>query len=91
MALSDPALNRLAELFGISTEFWDWKGNRIDVTRETVVRVLAALGVDAATPQAAAEAVRVQADRPWRRALPPVVVMRAGGGGGPRRKTQDRG
>lgn len=79
MALSDPALNRLAELFGISTEFWDWKGNRVDVTRETVVRVLAALGVDAATPQAAAEAVRVQADRPWRRALPPVVVMRAGG------------
>lgn len=78
MALSDPALNRLAELLGISTEFWDWKGRRVDVTEETVIKVLASLGVDASTPEAAAEAVRVQTDRPWRRMLPPVVVARAG-------------
>ncbi|RLP10802.1 4-alpha-glucanotransferase [Propionibacterium australiense] len=78
MALSDPALNRLAELFGIATQFWDWKGRRVDVTDETVVKVLAALGVDASTPEAADEAVLAQLDKPWRRVLPPVVVMRAG-------------
>ena len=78
MPLNDPALDRLAELFGISTEFWDWKGRRIGVADETVIKVLAALGVDASTPQAAAEAAQAQTDRPWRRPLPPVVVMRAG-------------
>ncbi len=78
MALSDPALNRLAELFGIATQFWDWKGRRVDVTDETVIKVLAALGVDASTPKAADEAVLAQLDRPWRRVLPPVVVTRAG-------------
>ncbi|MFZ2624759.1 MAG: 4-alpha-glucanotransferase [Propionibacterium sp.] len=74
MALSDPVLNQLAEFFGIATEFWDWKGRQVQVSEATVVAVLAALGIDVSTPQAAQRALDEQRDKPWRRLLPPVVV-----------------
>ncbi|SER58506.1 4-alpha-glucanotransferase [Propionibacterium cyclohexanicum] len=78
MALGDPALNELAELFGIATEFWDWKGRQVQVSEKTVVSVLAALGIDVSAPGAAEQALRDQRDKPWRRLLPPVVVTRQG-------------
>lgn len=80
MALSDPALNQLAEMLGIATEFWDWKGRQVQVDDRAVVAVLAALGIDASSHDAAEQAVRDQHDKPWRRLLPSVVVMRRGSG-----------
>lgn len=49
MALSDPALGELADRFGISTQFYDWKGRHTQVGEQTVIAILAEFGVDAST------------------------------------------
>jgi len=74
----DPALRQLAEAYGIATEFWDWQLRHVDVPAETIVKVLAALEVDASTAQAAEAAVDALHDAPWRRMLPPTLVIREG-------------
>ena len=77
-----PSINRvladLAAAFGISTEFWDWKGRLTEVSDSTVVGILAGMGVDASTDEAAHQALAEHALRSWRRALPACTVMRAG-------------
>ena len=76
MAELDPALRQLADAYNIATEYWDWQGRHVDVSAETVADVLAALGVDAATPEAAAAAVAAQDLQPWTRMLPPCLAVR---------------
>ena len=62
-----PALRRLADAYGIATEFWDWQGRHVEVPAETIAQVLAALGVDASHPGGGrAGAARAQDDAPWR-------------------------
>ena len=73
-----PALRQLADAYGIATEFWDWQREHVDVPAETVVKVLAALDVDASTPDAAHAAVKELDDARWRRMLPPCLVVREG-------------
>ncbi len=73
-----PALRQLADAYGIATEFWDWQLRHVDVPAETVVKVLAALDVDAGTPEAAERALQVHHDAPWQRMLPPALVIREG-------------
>ena len=41
------ALVELAEAFNIATDYWDWQGKHVVVAPETIIRVLAGLGVDA--------------------------------------------
>lgn len=78
MALSDPALGELVDRFGISTQFYDWKGRHTQVGEQTVIAILAEFGVDASTPERArAVAQRVRDDH-WRRIVQPCVVLRAG-------------
>ena len=72
----ESSLHALAEAYGIATDYWDWQGRHIEVARETVVAVLAALDVDAATPDAAAAALAEQQRRPWTRMLPPLLALR---------------
>ena len=72
----EPSLQALAEAYGIATEYWDWQGRHVEVARETVVAVLAALDVDATTPEAATEALVEQQRRPWARMLPPLLALR---------------
>lgn len=78
MPLSNPVLADLADAFGISTEFWDWKGRLVEVDDATVVGILAGLGVDASTPDAAAAALHEHDLRGWRRPLPPCTVTQQG-------------
>jgi 4-alpha-glucanotransferase len=74
-----PNLVALATAYGVATEYWDWRGEYVHVSADTIVAVLAALGVDAATPAAAGAAlVKHGLDR-WRRMLPACVVARADG------------
>lgn len=73
-----PALRQLADAYGIATEFWDWQLAHVDVPGETVVKVLAALDVDASSPEAAQAAVDALDDARWRRMLPPSLVIREG-------------
>ncbi|MEA5654138.1 4-alpha-glucanotransferase [Cutibacterium granulosum] len=78
MALSDPALGELADRFGISTQFYDWKGRHTQVGEQTVIAILAEFGVDASTPERARAAAQWVRDDHWRRIVQPCVVLRAG-------------
>lgn len=73
-------LTRLAEHFGIALEFRDWKGRDLDISLESVIAVLGALGVDASTPETRAAALTEVGERRWRRVLAPCLVVEHGGG-----------
>nr|WP_309232696.1 4-alpha-glucanotransferase [Actinotalea sp. JY-7885] len=73
-----PALLALAERYGVVKDFWGFGGVLTQVSETTLVAVLAALGVDASTPERAALALERAEDEEWRRPLPPVVVLREG-------------
>ena len=72
------ALLELAAAHGVATDFWDWQGRHVPVSRASVEMVLAALGVEADSEQAVNSALRDVAERPWRQMLPRVVVTRSG-------------
>lgn len=79
--MSDPLsadLERLAEQHGVATRYRDWRGRPVEVARETVVAVLAALGVDGSDEEAVRRALAETEEAPWRRTLPAVVVVRQG-------------
>ncbi|MFK5689761.1 4-alpha-glucanotransferase [Ornithinimicrobium sp. LYQ92] len=78
MTESSPRLADLAEAYGIATEFWDWHGARTTVPDDTVVAVLAALGVDVSGADYIARELERAAERPWRRPLPAVLVVAEG-------------
>lgn len=78
MALSDPALGELVDRFGISTQFYDWKGRHTQVGEQTVIAILAEFGVDASAPDRARAAAQRVRDDHWRRIVQPCVVLRAG-------------
>ena len=78
MADLDPTLHDLADAYSIATEYWDWQGNHIQVEARTVVAVLAGLGVDAATPEAAEAALAEQRLRSWTRMLPACLALQDG-------------
>ncbi len=78
MAAPDLTLHALADAFSIATEYWDWQGRHVTVAPTTLVAVLAALGVDASTPESAGAALAEQEERPWRRVLPACRAVREG-------------
>lgn len=61
---------RLARLHGIATSYEPSPGRSVQITGDTVVAVLAALGVDASTPQAVRSALAAYEDRAVRALLP---------------------
>lgn len=71
----DGALIDLARQHGIATEFWDWQGNQRLIEESTIVGVLAAMSVDASSPEAIQLELVEKMERPWRRTLPAVVVL----------------
>jgi 4-alpha-glucanotransferase len=73
-----PSLAELARRYGVATEYQDWTGRHVDVTETTLVAVLAALGVPAATEDERAAALVAHDRDHWSRSLPPTIVARAG-------------
>jgi len=73
-----PALTELARASGVATEYWDWQGNQVIVSAQTISAVLQALGVDTSDDGAVARSLAGVADRAWRRTLPSIVVCRQG-------------
>ncbi|CDR09820.1 4-alpha-glucanotransferase [Streptomyces iranensis] len=69
---------RLAELHGVATSYDPAPGRTVQVPEDTVVAVLAALGVDASTPRSVREALDRYDGRQRDRLLPPCVVVRPG-------------
>ena len=74
----DPALRALADAYGIATDYWDWRGRHVLVPTSSVHAVLAALGVDASTPEATVASLAAREQEPWTRMLPPCLALRAG-------------
>ena len=74
----DPTLARLAALHGVATTYEDQLKRPVQVGPDAVVGVLGALGVDATSPAAVADAVR---EAEGRTGIPDVVVLRRSRGG----------
>jgi len=71
-------LVRLADAYGVATDYWDWQGNHVTVPRSTVLAVLAALEVDASTREQLAAALLDTELRGWRHPVPATTVVRSG-------------
>ncbi|WNI15510.1 4-alpha-glucanotransferase [Actinacidiphila sp. ITFR-21] len=69
---------RLAALYGVDVTYRPAPGTEVAVPEDTVVAVLAALGVDASTPSAVEEALAAYEQRAAQRLLAPCTVLRAG-------------
>ena len=74
----DESLLRLAAAYGVVPDYHGHDGGHHAASAQTLVAVLAALGVDASSPERIALALQNVDHAPWRRVLPPVVVVRAG-------------
>lgn len=72
------ALRHLADLNGVATEFWDFHGAHRQVSDETLIRVLAALGFQLTTDEDVHQAIADVDLAPWRRLLPACLVVREG-------------
>ncbi|MGX9792079.1 4-alpha-glucanotransferase [Mycobacterium sp. MMS18-G62] len=72
------SLVELARRYGVATEFEDWTGRRTPVADSTLIAVLDALGVAAATEGERAAALTGHDRDYWARPLPPTVVARHG-------------
>ncbi|MDK0519490.1 4-alpha-glucanotransferase [Streptomyces sp. ML-6] len=71
-------LTRLAALHGVATSHSPSADPAVPVPDDTVVAVLAALGVDATTPEAVRESLAAAESAARSRLLPPTVVVWAG-------------
>ncbi|MDV2980003.1 4-alpha-glucanotransferase [Pseudarthrobacter oxydans] len=78
LAVDPHLLQKLADAHGVGTSFQGWDGLPHTVAEETLVKVLAALGVRADTNQAIEAALAEAELAPWRRMLPPAVVIQQG-------------
>jgi 4-alpha-glucanotransferase len=72
------SLVELAGRHGVATEFEDWTGRRTPVAEATLVAVLDALDVAAATEEERVAALAGHDRDYWERSLPPTVVARSG-------------
>ncbi|WP_405840092.1 4-alpha-glucanotransferase [Streptomyces sp. NBC_01518] len=72
-------LAHLAELHGVATAYSPSPDRAVPASAVAVVAALAALGVDASTPQATAAALAARQQELAARLLPPTVVGRYGG------------
>lgn len=70
----DGAVAALATALGIATHYWDYAGREHAVTDTTLRAIIASLGFDASTPEAAQASLVAVEDEPWRHTLPPVTV-----------------
>ncbi|MFJ1543792.1 4-alpha-glucanotransferase [Streptomyces sp. NPDC088246] len=71
-------LSRLAALHGVATSYSPSADVTVSVPDDTVIAVLAALGVDAATPEAVRESLAAADSSARSRLLPPTLVVWTG-------------
>ena len=77
MAETPQSLGELASRYGVATEYQDWTGRHVDVPETTLIAVLAALGVPAATEDERSEALASHDREHWTRSLPPTIIARS--------------
>src|SRR5689334_18161617 len=74
----DNPIRQLAQLHGIADSYFDWRCQPKQVSLESQSAILAALGVDAASADAADKASHEHEARRWTGFVPPVAVFTAG-------------
>ncbi len=72
------SLVELARRYGVATEYQDWTGKHTAVADATLIAVLDALGVPAATEDERTAALAAHDRDYWTRPLPPTVIARSG-------------
>ena len=72
-------LDRLAELAGIELQYVDAWGSRRDLSSDTKLALLAAMGFSAATEDDRLRSLAALESAPWRRMIDEVVIVRADG------------
>ena len=72
-------LQELAAAHGVATSYEDWSRKPVAVSQSAVVAALAALDVDASSPQAITASLAALESARWAEVLPPVVVVTQGG------------
>src|ERR1700737_2083200 len=72
------SLVELARRYGVATEYADWTGRHRTVVESTLIAVLDALGVPAATEDERSAALLAHDTDYWARSLPPTIVGRSG-------------
>lgn len=78
MTTIDAELAELAARHGVATEYHDWVGQHVEVAESTVIAVLGALGVRAATAEERRAALAALDRDRWARALPACTVATEG-------------
>jgi len=69
------SLSKLTQLYGIGTSYYDFRGERHKVSRDSRVAILAAMGVDASSEEAIEKAVHAFETSSWMRMLPPALII----------------
>jgi 4-alpha-glucanotransferase len=72
------SLIELARRYGVATEYQNWTGRHTTVADSTLIAVLDALGVPAATEDERTAALLAHDRDYWARSLPPAIVGRSG-------------
>ncbi len=72
------AIRDLASNAGLEVEYWGWRGEKEQVSPETLAAVLDALGLSADTDDEVAASTVAFEERPWRRTVPACTTVRAG-------------
>ncbi|MCL1838143.1 MAG: 4-alpha-glucanotransferase [Propionibacteriaceae bacterium] len=71
-------LSQLAEGMGISTRFINWKDEPQEVPYESVIAILASMGIDASDDEKVQVALENQQNSAWTALIAPVVVVEQG-------------
>lgn len=66
----EPAVIELAQAHGVGTEYWDYYGNQANPSRQTLLAVLTALGVDVSSDEAIARSLEDAHLGFWRQLYP---------------------
>lgn len=74
----DSPIRQLAQLYGIADSYLDYRARPKEVSLESQVAILAALGVAAADDTAAGDAIYQHETRRWTGFVPPVIVVGEG-------------
>lgn len=74
-AYAGDLLESLCRDFGIQRSYWDIWGRQHEVPEETLLRILASMGLDTSSPEALARSAGRRREQRERRPLEPVVVL----------------
>ncbi len=72
------ALEQLAQAYGVATEYWGYDGTLKTVATPTLLKVLAAMGVEEVTDENIWQKIDQQLNRHWYQVLPQYVVAISG-------------